>query len=239
MIKYTNLTLLLLVCTLLIGCNESHDDLYDIYDTQYDSRYDSAEVRKARDRAIINNINNQSELKNAEYKILLLAAENNIKLVKDTDIDIRSANYNTVDFLLKKLPTKLRKDSPVLVASLVNLDNLNESSTFGRVVSEQIASRLKQKDYSTIEMKLRTTVFIKEGSGEFLLSREISKISIKHRAQAVVVGTYAVASDRVYITVRIVNVNDGNILASYDYEIPMSRDVFKMLLKGKNAQDWL
>lgn len=237
MIKYTNLTLLLLVCTLLIGCNESHDDLYDIYDTQYDSRYDSAEVRKAKDRAIINDINNQSELKNAEYKIFLLAAENNIKLVKDTDI--RSANYNAVDFLLEKLPTKLRKDSPVLVASLVNLDNLNESSTFGRVVSEQIASRLKQKDYSTIEMKLRTTVFIKEGSGEFLLSREISKISIKHRAQAVVVGTYAVASDRVYITIRIVNVNDGNILASCDYEIPMSRDVFKMLLKGKNAQDWL
>ena len=237
MIKYTNLTLLLLVCTLLIGCNESHDDLYDIYDTQYDSRYDSAEVRKAKDRAIINNINKQSELKNAEHKIFLLAAENNIKLVKDTNI--RSANYNAVDFLLKKLPTKLRKDSPVLVASLVNLDNLNESSTFGRVVSEQIASRLKQKDYSTIEMKLRTTVFIKEGSGEFLLSREISKISIKHRAQAVVVGTYAVASDKVYITVRIVNVNDGNILASCDYKIPMSRDVFKMLLKGKNAQDWL
>lgn len=239
MIKYTNLTLLLLVCTLLIGCNESHDDLYDIYDTQYDSRYDSAEVRKAKDKAIINDINNQSELKSAEHKILLLAAENNIKLVKDTDIDIRSANYNAVDFLLKKLPTKLRKDSPVLVASLVNLDNLNESSTFGRVVSEQIASRLKQKDYSTIEMKLRTTVFIKEGSGEFLLSREISKISIKHRAQAVVVGTYVVASDRVYITVRIVNVDDGNILASCDYEIPMSRDVFKMLLKGKNTQDWL
>lgn len=237
MIKYTNLTLLLLVCTLLIGCNENHDDLYDIYDTRYDSRYDSVEVRKAKDKAIINDINNQSELKTAEHKIFLLAAENNIKLVKDTDI--RSANYNAVDFLLKKLPTKLRKDSPVLVASLVNLDNLNESSTFGRVVSEQIASRLKQKDYSTIEMKLRTTVFIKEGSGEFLLSREISKISIKHRAQAVVVGTYAVASDRVYITVRIVNVNDGNILASCDYEIPMSRDVFKMLLKGKNAQDWL
>lgn len=237
MIKYTNLTLLLLVYTLLIGCNESHDDLYDIYDTQYDSRYDSAEVRKAKDRAIINDINNQSKLKNAEHKIFLLAAENNIKLVKDTNI--RSANYNAVDFLLEKLPTKLRKDSPVLVASLVNLDNLNESSTFGRVVSEQIASRLKQKDYSTIEMKLRTTVFIKEGSGEFLLSREISKISIKHRAQAVVVGTYAVASDRVYITVRIVNVDDGNILASYDYEIPMSRDVFKMLLKGKNTQDWL
>lgn len=237
MIKYTNLTLLLLVCTLLIGCNESHDDLYDIYDTQYDSRYDSAEVRKAKDKAIINDINNQSELKTAEHKIFLLAAENNIKLVKDTNI--RSANYNAVDFLLKKLPTKLRKDSPVLVASLVNLDNLNESSTFGRVVSEQIASRLKQKDYSTIEMKLRTNVFIKEGSGEFLLSREISKISIKHRAQAVVVGTYAVASDRVYITVRIVNVNDGNILASCDYEIPMSRDVFKMLLKGKTDQDWL
>jgi TolB-like protein len=54
-----------------------------------------------------------------------------------------------------------------------------------------------------------------------------------------IVGTYAIASDRVYLTVRIVNAADSAILASYDYNIPMTRDVFKMLLKGRKGADWL
>jgi TolB-like protein len=88
-------------------------------------------------------------------------------------------------------------------------------------------------------MKLRTTIFIKEGSGEFLLSRELSEISTKHNAQAMVVGTYAIASDRVYLTVRVVNAVDSAILASYDYNVPITRDVFKMLLKGREGANWL
>lgn len=177
-----------------------------------------------------------------EWDLQELAKQCGIKLIRDTAIP--KANYKTVDSLLKKLRkerVKLDKDAPILVASFVNLDDLSESSTFGRVVAEQIASRFNQEGYTTIEMKLRTTVFIKEGSGEFLLSREMEEISIKHRAQAVVVGTYAVGSERIYLTARVVNVNDGRVLASYDYSISISRDVFKMLLKGKDKgkPDWL
>jgi len=233
MIKSLTLTLMALACTVLIGCNENCKSLYET-----ESPYDSAEVRKARDEAKIKSINKQSEIEAAQLQVLLSAAENNIQLT-DKHTDIMKVNYTAVDSLLKKLPVELPKGSLILVASFVNLDDLSESSTFGRVVSEQIASRFKQRGYTAIELKLRTTVFIKKGSGEFLLSRELSDIGIKHRAQAVVVGTYAVARDRVYLTARVVNVRDSRILNSYDYQIPMSRDVFKMLLKGKDNLDWL
>jgi TolB-like protein len=88
-------------------------------------------------------------------------------------------------------------------------------------------------------MKLRTNVFIRADSGEFLLSRDLAEISTKHRAQAVVVGTYAVASKKVYLTTRVINVSDGRVLSSYDYDIPITSDVFKMLLKGKSKMGWL
>jgi TolB-like protein len=65
------------------------------------------------------------------------------------------------------------------------------------------------------------------------------EISAKHRTQAVVVGTYAVASKKVYLTARVINVSDGRVLSSYDYDIPINRDVFKMLLKGKSKAGWL
>lgn len=239
MIKSLALTLIALACVILIGCGEKQVSRYGIeYWYGEEDPFDSAEVRKARDEAKIKAINKLSEIDMAQSEVYLQAAEKNI-LLTGSDYDIMGANYNAVDSLLRKLPVELPKDSPILVASFVNLDDLTESSTFGRVVSEQVASRLKQKGYTTIEMKLRTTVFIKKGSGEFLLSRELSNIGSKHRAQVAVVGSYAAARDRVYLTVRVVNVSDSRILSAYDYHLPMSLDVFKMLLKGKNNLDWL
>ena len=164
-----------------------------------------------------------------------LARESGIFLSGDGDI--KQTNYKAADSLLKNLKkerVKLSKDAPILVASFVDLDDLSESSAFGRVVAEQIASRFNQKGYATIEMKLRTTIFIKKGSGEFLLSREMKEIGIKHRAQAVIVGTYSIGSKRIYLTARVINVSDGRVLASHDYKARIDLDTLKMLLKGKD-----
>lgn len=245
MIKYAMLTLLVLTCGLPIGC---------VPESEY-PEYNRARVAKVRTDAMIKQINNKAELDGARHKIHMMAVENEAdvqRLARECRVEltktrftneksILSANYKAADSLLKKLPAELAKDSPILVASFVNLDDLNDSSTFGRVVSEHFASRFKQGGYTTMEMKLRTKVFIKAGLGEFMLSRELAEIGIKHRARAVAVGTYAVASKRVYLTTRVVNVSDGSVLSSYDYDIPITFDVFKMLLKGKgeDKSGWL
>lgn len=230
-------TLLALLCLVVAGCGETTKTPKSAIDAS-ESKYDSYELHKARDEAKIEQLKNLAEREKAEHEILLTAVQNNIRLVDANDDVVTAANYKAVEYLSGKLPKDMLKDSPLLVASLVNVDNLSESSTFGRMVSEQISSRFKQFGYTTIELKLRTTIFIKEGSGEFMLSRELSDIITKHRAQAVVVGTYAIASDRVYLTVRIVNAENSAILASYDYNVPMTRDVFKMLLKGREGANW-
>jgi TolB-like protein len=80
-----------------------------------------------------------------------------------------------------------------------------------------------------IEMQLRNNVFIKQRGGEFLLSRELRSISSEHNAQAVIVGTYAVARKNVYVTARLVRASDSIVLASYDYSLPMDQDVAFML----------
>ncbi len=231
-------TLLALLCWTIAGCNETAKTPKSPLDVS-ESKYDSYELRKARDEAKMEQLKNLTEREKAEHKILLTAVENNIRLVDANDDVVTAANYKAADYLIAKLPKDMLKGSPLLIASFVNVDNLNESSTFGRMVSEQLSSRFKQLGYTAIELKLRTTIFIKEGSGEFLLSRELSDISAKHNANAMVVGTYAIASDRVYLTVRIVNAVDSVILVSYDYNIPMTRDVFKMLLKGREGVNWL
>jgi TolB-like protein len=236
MIKYMTLVLLLaLGCVLLTGCDDPAVQLAQ-------SKYNVKRIDEASQRETEKHLRKIAKLE-SKTDIERLVKESKVKLNKDFwllgEPSIQSANYNAADTLLNTIHPKLPKDSPILVASFVNIDALDESSTFGRVVAEQFASRFKQRNYATIEMKLRTNVFIMEGSGELLLSRELSEISNKHRAQAVVVGTYAVASQRVYLTARVINVSDGRVLSSYDYDIPITSDVFKMLLKGKSKTGWL
>jgi len=110
----------------------------------------------------------------------------------------------------------------IIAASLVNINNLKESCSLGRIISEQMLGRLAQHGFNVLEMKLRQdSVFIKQNEGEFLLSRELQNISENHQAHGVLVGTYAISKYVVFISVRIVRTADNTVIASYDYQLPL------------------
>lgn len=155
------------------------------------------------------------------------------------DEDLVKASYKAADYLVKEATNYTRshvkkggllQSRPILVASLVNIDDMQSSSTFGRIVSEQIGSRIAQNGYHVIEMKLRDTVFIQEHRGELLLSRELIDISKAHDAHAVMVGTYAASKHVVYVSVKLVNTVDNSILSSYDYSVPVGTDTRQLLM---------
>ncbi|RKZ82318.1 MAG: hypothetical protein DRR19_20890 [Candidatus Parabeggiatoa sp. nov. 1] len=156
--------------------------------------------------------------------------------------DLVKASYKAADALLKGVedipilaPRKhgVYAKQPILVSSFVNIDNLIQSSTFGRVVAEQIGSRFAQYGYKIIEMKMRTdSLFVQEQTGELALSRELREISYQHNAYAVVVGTYGYGPSEkglVYVTAKLVRAKDSVILSSYDYRLPVGPSTKKML----------
>lgn len=155
------------------------------------------------------------------------------------DFNLVKASYKAADALLAgsdDIPLlEPRKDGvymkrPILVTSFVDIDNLQKTSTFGRVVGEQIGSRIAQQGYQVIEMKMRTgSIFVRERLGELVLSRELREISFQHDAYAVVVGTYGASKESVYVTAKLVRANDSVILSSYDYWLPVGPDTKKML----------
>ncbi|WP_321495821.1 FlgO family outer membrane protein [uncultured Desulfobacter sp.] len=121
------------------------------------------------------------------------------------------------------------------MASFVDVSDLTKSSPLGRIMSEQVGSRLAQKGYRVIEMKLRqNSIFVDpENKGEFLLSRNIKDISNLHQASIVVVGTYAKGNDTVYVSARMVNPIDSVIMSSCDYELdfPNHRELMSLMAK--------
>ncbi len=149
------------------------------------------------------------------------------------DGNLVPVSYSIADSLESNLRTPLAREDTLLVASFVNVDDLGQSSTFGRMIAEQVASRFAQKGYSIHEMKLRQdSVFIQEGKGEFLLSRDLRDISVQYNASAVVVGTYAESNDRVYVTARIVRPADSVVIASHDVGIPMDGRTMSLVLRS-------
>ena len=119
---------------------------------------------------------------------------------------------------------------PILVTTFVNNDNLKETSRFGRILQEHIASRLVQTNYTVKEIKLRQTLLKQEQSGETMLSRDTQKIDPKQSltSQAILVGTYSYTDRVMYISARLVNPKDRNIISSYDYQLCMDDNISTM-----------
>jgi TolB-like protein len=138
--------------------------------------------------------------------------------------EFTNANYAAVDKLIMATAVPFEKDVPVLISTLVNIDSLNRSSRFGRLISEQIATRLTQRGYNIVEMKLRTNVYIQEGTGELLLSRDVRELSKNYSAQVVVVGNYAVAAGYVYLTLKAVTVTDNRVISAVNYLLPLTEN---------------
>ena len=145
--------------------------------------------------------------------------------------NLLESNYAAADSLGRGLRFRgLSLDEPIMAASFVNIDDLTESSTLGRIVSEQIASRLAQHGFKVVEIKLRQeSVFIEEGKGEFLLSREVLSLGETRGAHAVLVGTYAVSRDFIFISTRVVRTEDNSVVTGYDYELPNDSTTRSML----------
>jgi len=142
-----------------------------------------------------------------------------------------ASNYKAADALLAQLNGKLVADKPLIMATVVNIDALEQTTTLGRLISEQISTRMAQGKMNMLEMKLRNSVYMKRNQGEMMLTREVNDMALTHKAQAVVVGSYAETSDMVFVNVKVIQPNTNYVLAAHDYALAKEGIVRSMLLQ--------
>jgi TolB-like protein len=124
----------------------------------------------------------------------------------------------------------LQTELPILTTTFVNNNDLKETSRFGRILQEHLTSRLVQLNFSVQEIKLRETLLMREQSGEIMLSRNMQDLSGQKSLspQAIVVGTYSHTDRVMYISARLINPKDRNIISSTDYRLCMDDNVLAM-----------
>lgn len=160
---------------------------------------------------------------------LLLAGCAATSQVQGAPDAIMNVSYKAGDALLAQLSGKLAHDQPLIMATIVNIDALEQSSTLGRLLSEQVTTRLVHGGVKMVEMKLRNNVYLKRNTGELMLTREIGEVALAHHAQAIVVGSYAESNEFIFVNLKVIQPNTNFVLAGYDFVLAKDRVVRSML----------
>ena len=148
-----------------------------------------------------------------------------------TVADLNSFAYDLADDLITGANPALMQQNPkmpILVTSFVDLNDLTKTNAFGRVIQRSIASRFVQNNYSVKEILLGSSIFIEPRQGETILTRDLTLLANNSSSQAVVVGTWTRTGQTLYLSVRAVHPETGNIISSKDYHLCMDDDILEL-----------
>lgn len=124
---------------------------------------------------------------------------------------------------------------PIIITTLVDNNDLQQTSTFGRIIQEHMASRLVQLGFTVKELKMRKNMVIEPKSGETFLSRHLDHINSSQSAQAVLVGTISHTNRTMYINTRLIHPKSSTIISSQDHKLCMDDTVLAMFNLKRNS----
>lgn len=160
------------------------------------------------------------------------------------DADYIETSYNAIGHLLATSRPNIAGDDafdstlPVIYSTTVDLNDYDKTTNFGRVMAESLATALTQHwRNKVIKMTLRQgSSPIVPREGEFLLSREAVEIASDFNAGAVLVSTYSVSIDKVYVNLELINVHHNAVVAATMFDIPLGPRTMA-LLKNREFPD--
>jgi TolB-like protein len=130
---------------------------------------------------------------------------------------IPSGLFNSgVIFIAEQIDRNISQDDRQLatvVNSIVDLNNLAETSAFGRLVGEHLIHELQVRGWPVSDIRLSKNLIIND-SGEFSLSRDLRRLRDLMPAANVVTGTYTATKDGILLNIRVINLETGRIVSS-------------------------
>ena len=153
------------------------------------------------------------------------------------DANYEKTSYNAVSHLLSTAHPPagqievFNPSRAVLYSTTVDLNDYTNTTNFGRLHAELFSTALVQHwENDLIKMTLRqSTAPILPQQGEFLLSREVQDLAVDYNAGAVLISTYSVAPDKVYLNLQLINVDFNTVVAATSYSIPLGPRTIGML----------
>jgi len=152
---------------------------------------------------------------------------------QDNSIQLVNQNYNEtkntmvvgsnggIDDKINELADKLLASSRIpsddlgniAITSFVNLHQLDQTSYFGRSVSETFFNELFVRGFNVSDFRGQNVLTVNP-TGEFYITRNVKEINRKIQNSYVLVGTYTVIDGKILINARIMDNVTGKIVAA-------------------------
>ncbi|MFN8388882.1 MAG: FlgO family outer membrane protein [Bdellovibrionota bacterium] len=147
------------------------------------------------------------------------------------DVENQSVGRFKTSYLADQIHAYFRGNAngPIAVTTFVDIDNLYESSTFGRLLAEQMMTELTMRGYNVIELRQAEAMQIMFDRGEFSLSRDIATLKKNQDISAIVVGTYTASPLRVYLNARLIDPSTSMVASVGSVEMTRTPEISKLL----------
>jgi len=126
----------------------------------------------------------------------------------------------------------VKKLSPVVITTFVDINDFEMTSPLGRMFSELMMSELQSRNFQVIEMRKGAYISMYKDKGEFVLSRDIENIAKQHDAVSIMTGTYTVVENAIILNGRILSVRDNRIYSAWTNRITLTEELQRMTHSG-------
>ena len=122
--------------------------------------------------------------------------------------------------------------------SFVNQDNFDQSSSFGRYIAEQMFHEFNQRGFAVREYRIGDPIIrMREGEGDFYLTREKGSVPVNDKTNVVLVGTYYQDGKNLFINARLIRPSDGLVYRTGQMVVQITPTTKTMLAKtGRRLQ---
>lgn len=154
------------------------------------------------------------------------------------DVENESVGRFKTSYLADQIHAYFRGNlsGPIAVTTFVDLDNLYETSTFGRVLSEMLMSEMSMKGYNVVEVRLGEAMQIMHNKGEFILSRDTANLRSDQNLSAIIVGTYVASPERVYLNARVIDPASARLVSVGSVEMEKTEEIAKLVRTNMTSQ---
>ena len=165
--------------------------------------------------------------------------------VRHVNNDIFNGEFPTIFHVARGLAVQLRtniregslSDHPCVVTTLADIDNLADSSRFGRVMAEALGAELFTQGGNVRDVRTSSGIMLQPRQGEFNLTRDAAQAAKTVDADSVVVGTYATGKHSVAVTIRMIDIGTMEVLSVAVTEMVRTEAVDSLLAAARVTAD--
>ena len=128
-----------------------------------------------------------------------------------------------------------RSGERLILTTFVNLDDLYETSGFGRTLTEALSTSLFKQGFGVAEIRKAPGLYVKRDSGELTLTRDAALIAREQEAQALIAGTYSLTPTTVIVNVRMIAADSSAVMSVGAVELQRSANINYLLAEKKGA----